>query len=83
MPGQTVMYVLPNGQARPAIVVQQCGEVITMQVFTNGGSDLDSLADIFSGIAGRQESVLLRGATHDSDGEKPGTWHWPFWSENR
>lgn len=84
--GRIVHYVMPDGQHRPAIVVNvwrdligPCEGYINAQVFTDGSNDMT--ASNIQYFKGAEESVSrgLYWATSicpDEETKKPGTWHW-------
>lgn len=75
--GRIVHFVLPNGQHRPAIIVntwrevgQSCDGYANLQVFTDGRNDVGALGDEAASGLYWATSVC------HSDAHEPRTWHW-------
>ncbi len=71
--GRIVHYVMSGeavsqGQHRPAIIVRVEGEIVNLQVFTDGASDGMRYED------GLVRRILI---AHDETDKAPDTWHWP------
>ena len=86
--GRIVHYVMPNGQHRPAIVVQVWdytgpSGTSNLQVFTDGPNDkpftpAEKQKNIDFGIDSEQvaHGHLWRTSIMYSEEHTPGTWHW-------
>lgn len=83
--GRIVHYVMPNGEHRPAIVVNTwrhltppCEGYINLQVFTDGSNDLVGLPDIYGSIREdiKRGMFWATSICPDEIEKKPGTWHW-------
>lgn len=72
--GRVVHFVMPNGQHRPAIVVQVWNEdVVNLQVFTDGSNDAGVV--VYPNTGGY---VQWQTSVHHAENEPgPHTWHWP------
>lgn len=85
--GRIVHYVLPNGDHRPAIIVNAWLKVygdgtVNLQVFTDGSNDLHAYnseihSPYFADLAEQIKSGhMWRTSIHYSEGKEPDTWHW-------
>lgn len=82
--GRIVHFVMPNGDHRPAVVVNvwhvsgQCEGYVNLQVFTDGSNDLHGLPDDFNDDAREGIKRGLYWATSKcySETKEPNTWHW-------
>lgn len=83
--GRIVHYVMPNGQHRPAIIVNTwrdltppCEGYINLQVFTDGSNDLIGLPEIYGSMRDQIAHGMLWATSicPDEAEKKPGTWHW-------
>jgi hypothetical protein len=81
--GDHVLYVMPNGDYRPAVVVRvweapACDGDANLQVFTDGSNDVQELPNDYNNDAKEAVKHGLLWATsicRDEDQKLPNTWH--------
>jgi len=82
--GRIVHYVMPNGEHRPAIVVNVwdvtgvCDGYINLQVFTDFGNDAMNVPSNEPETKAQVNAGRLWATSvcFDDDEKLPGTWHW-------
>lgn len=87
--GRKVLYVLPNGERRPADVVRTWGadgvvSSVNLMVMLDGSNDADAVkclggvihSDAVKGCSAIPFMLWATSVAQDESG-KPGTWHWP------
>lgn len=77
---EIILYVMPNGDCRPAIIVAVAADnTVNLQVFTNGEADLQSYQRLARMSAWRHwvehGHLHVSGVEADFVNHKPGTWH--------
>ncbi len=90
--GRVVLYVLPSGKVRPALVVEPWSAdqpnpawrgKVNLQVFLDGDNDAEDVRKLLGfGVGVVPEYapfVLWRGSVEHEEGAapRPGTWRWP------
>jgi hypothetical protein len=69
--GDIVLYVLPDGQIRPAIIVRLWSAAcVNLQVFLDGNNDYLSMG------TGGNTGTRWKTSVYYSEGKEPGTWHY-------
>ena len=83
--GRIVHYVMPNGNHRPAIIVNAwkelsppCDGYANLQVFTDGTNDLIGVPDVFKDHLNAIASGTwwVTSICNDETDKERGTWHW-------
>ena len=83
--GRIVHFVMPNGQHRPAIVVNnwniqgncEGGGYVNLTVFSDWTNDTHNLPDNFYDVADIKRGMFwATSVCPDEETKKPGTWHW-------
>jgi len=81
--GEHVLYVMPNGDYRPAVVVKAwedptCDGYANLQVFTDGSNDTLELPNDYNNdvkVAIADGMFWATSVCRDQDQKLPNTWH--------